>query len=197
MEDFADITKNPEEWRKATTVLNAILDDMDENIANQGGVWAAVKNAGGITAAMQQAKTAVIGDQLRSLPNQHDRDYVNTALTALSMLVGMRAANKGSAAKFSVKALANDIPKEDTGVETQQDFYKKLSKLGVAVSTSMHGIGGFSDEDKNYIDAQTNRLMRLGKQSTAPGGEKPFTPPPRTPGVDGYYDPVQKKVVYH
>jgi hypothetical protein len=82
----------------------------------------------------------------------------------------MRAANKGSAAQFSVKSLANDIPSLTHGVKTQRDFYDKLGKLGVAVSTAMHNVGGFSDEDRNYIDSETNRLQAMAKQKAPTAG---------------------------
>jgi hypothetical protein len=199
MASYAHILQDPARAQKVGSAITSIIDQLGSDETKQGGMINALENAGGLAAWKQQVQNNVVNKQLGDL-NPEEREAVSSAITSLSTLVGFRALNKGSAAQFSVKALERDVPIMGYNVHTPAEYYAKLGRIAEIAKTGMDSTGGFQPKERQQLLKTENDMFKMAKDPTNQVAQKPasgakFTPPPREPGVDGYWDPVQHKTV--
>ena len=197
LDSFAHIAADPKSMNKVGAAVKTAVDQMADQVRSQPGMWQTLSNSSGFTAAKQEIANSVLSDQLKNM-NYDERKAFDSLLTSYSTAIGLRSLTRASAAQFSAQAIENEIPIPGYNSVSAPQFYDQLARLTQQIYNGSRTVPNMSEPMRQRIQDGVKQFVELSKEGApAAKGAKPFTPPPRTPGVDGYYDPVQKKVVYH
>ena len=137
--DFGGLLENPKAITPLKTALQYTFDQLDKNSSHSSGTGFAdwMSNSAGWTASKAEAEANVrknIFDQIQdpALKDEVMQAY-NATMTAFGTAVGLRKLTGASAAKFSVKAIENELPVLGVNTFNEHDLYDRLSRLAVQV----------------------------------------------------------------
>lgn len=171
--DFGDLLEKPEAIEPLKTALQYTFDQLDNNSGHSSGSgfsdWMA--NSAGWTAAKADAESNVKQNIFNQISDPSLRDQVMQAydatMTAFGTAVGLRKLTGASAAKFSVKAIENELPVLGVNTFNQQDLFDRLSRLAVQVKNGANSTVDTAWNAKGERDKYLNydKQMQARKQN--------------------------------
>ncbi|MGH7184508.1 MAG: hypothetical protein ACREJN_21390 [Nitrospiraceae bacterium] len=189
LETFAHLADDPKSRARIGTAARLVINDLaaadksggvgasllGTGVSASGGLWGALKNWSGLTAAVGEQQAAATDRAVQALTPEEAR-ALNQIMAAYGTVVGLRSLTRGGAYKFSTDSMERELPIPGiSDVSSSTTYYNKLAKIANEV---VEGTKGVSDavlpEKAQYIEA-ARRLNLLGQGKNPNAG---LTPPP-------------------
>jgi hypothetical protein len=163
MADFADLANDPHAQKvlgKAFQLLDQEMGDVDDP-----GVIATLGRLGG-WAGFQAGVASKIQREAGADMTPKEKEYFDTAIASMADIIGSRAATGQSPARFSVKAMQNELPLIGSSSVTDESSY--LTKMGTIARQIEVGLNGMPDNGraKAYLQKRQNDLIQQGNKAS-------------------------------
>ena len=194
MADFASLAND----QHAQKVLGKAFQLLDQEMGDvsDGGVINTLGSLAG-WAGFKASVAARIQREAGSAMTPAEKEYFDTAIASMADIIGSRAATGQSPARFSVKAMQNELPLIGSSSVTDQSSY--LTKMNTIARQIEVGLNAMPDNSRalNYLLKRQNDLIKQGN-----AGSKKLNPQssksPQVPGQHQYAidsDGKRRKVI--
>lgn len=194
MADFASLAND----QHAQKVLGKAFQLLDQEMGDvsDGGVINTLGSLAG-WAGFKANVAARIQREAGSAMTPAEKEYFDTAIASMADIIGSRAATGQSPARFSVKAMQNELPLIGSSSVTDQSSY--LTKMNTIARQIEVGLNAMPDNSRalNYLRKRQNDLIKQGN-----AGSKKLNPQssksPQFPGQHQYaidLDGKRRKVI--
>lgn len=163
MADFASLANDPHAQKvlgKAFQLLDQEMGDKDPS-----GVVDTLKNLVGL-ASFQASVAAHIQQEAGTAMTPAEKEYFDTAIASMADIIGSRAATGQSPARFSVKAMQNELPLIGSSSVTDESSY--LTKMNTIARQIEVGLNAMPDNGraKAYLQKRTNDMIQQGNKAS-------------------------------
>lgn len=163
MADFASLANDPHAQKvlgKAFQLLDQEMGDVDDP-----GVIATLGRLAGWSGFQAQV-AARIQQEAGASMTPAEKEYFDTAIASMADIIGSRSATGQSPARFSVKAMQNELPLIGSSSVTDESSY--LTKMGTIARQIEVGLNAMPDNSRalNYLRKRQNDLIQQGNRAS-------------------------------
>ena len=138
MVDFADLADDPHAQQVLGTAFKLLDQEMGD--ISQPGMIATLGSAMG-WAGFKAKTEAGVQQEAGTDMTPEEKEYFDTAIASMADIIGSRAATGQSPARFSVKAMQNELPMIGTSSVTDSNSYKtKMNTIARQIEVGLNGM---------------------------------------------------------
>ncbi len=163
MADFASLSNDPH----AQMVLGKAFQLLDQEMGevNDSNMIATLGNLAGWGGFRADVASRIQREAGTAMTPQ-EKEYFDTAIASMADIIGSRSATGQSPARFSVKAMQNELPLIGTSSVTDESSY--LTKMNTISRQIEVGLNAMPDNKRalNYLRKRQNDMIQQGNRAS-------------------------------